>query len=157
MKSNYLLPHKLKKMGWFILIPATIFGFLTLIFEYEPVFLDCNMPSIVIENVVGKTRYFKIENNNLLNEIFAVLIIIGGIMVAFSKEKIEDEYIAKIRLNSLVWAVYINYGILLLAILLVYDISFLWVMIFNMFTILWVFIIRFNYKVYKLKLATNEE
>ena len=96
-------------------------------------------------------------NNNILNEIFGILIIISSLFVAFSKEKSEDEYISKIRLESLVWAVYFNYGILLFSILFVFDFSFLWVMIFNMFTVLLFFIIRFNWQISKLKKSANYE
>jgi hypothetical protein len=99
-----------------------------------------------------------ITKNNVLNEILGILIIIGALLVAFSKEKTEDEYIAKTRLESLVWATYFNYGILLIAILFVYDLAFFWVMVFNMFTLLLFFIVRFNYMIFKLnKTETNEE
>ena len=67
-----------------------------------------------------------------------------------------DEMISKIRLESLVWATYINYGILLLAMIFVYDMSFLWVMILNMFTILIFFIIRFNWQILKFKKLRRE-
>jgi hypothetical protein len=90
-------------------------------------------------------------NNNILNEIIGVLIILSSIFVAFSKEKEEDEYILKIRLESLVWAVYVNYGILLISLLFIYDFSFLYVMIFNMFTVIIFFIIRFYWQLNKLK------
>jgi hypothetical protein len=90
-------------------------------------------------------------HNNLLNEITGLLIITSAFLVAFSKEKQEDEFISKIRLESLVWAVYLNYAILIIALLFIYDMSFMWVIIFNMFTILFFFIARFNWEVYKLK------
>jgi hypothetical protein len=87
-----------------------------------------------------------------------VLIILSGLVVAFSKEKLEDELISSIRLKSLVWATYVNYGVLLLAFIFVYDLSFLWIMIFNMFTILVFFIIRFNWQLRKLhNTVSNEE
>ena len=83
--------------------------------------------------------------NNILNEILGISTIIGGLIVAFSREPDEDELILRIRLECLVWAIYWNYGILLIAFLFVYDFSFYWVMIFNMFTPLLLFVIRFNW------------
>ena len=106
---------------------------------------------------MGEKQFFGMTENNILNEIMGALIIVSGLLVAFSKEKVEDEYIAKTRLESLVWATYLNYGILLIALLFVYDLSFFWVMIFNMFTLLLFFIVRFNYQVYKLKSQGHEE
>ena len=95
--------------------------------------------------------------NNILNEVLGVLVIISSLLVAFSKEKSDDEYISKIRLESLVWAVYVNYGILLISFIFIFDLSFLWVMIFNMFTVLLFFIIRFNWQISKLKKSASYE
>ena len=157
MKLNYLFPNKFKKIGWFILIPSVLVGLVSLIYEYEPNFLDFNVPAIFINDFFKDKQLFGMVNNNILNEIFGILIIISSLFVAFSKEKSEDEYISKIRLESLVWAVYVNYGILLFSFLLIFDFSFLWVMIFNMFTVLLFFIIRFNWQISKLKKSARYE
>ncbi|MGB3922738.1 MAG: hypothetical protein WBL00_02275, partial [Bacteroidales bacterium] len=96
--------------------------------------------------------------NNVLDEISSILLIIGALLIAFSKEKTEDEFISKIRLESLVWATYINYAILIFAIIFIYDMTFLWVLVFNMFTLLVFFLIRFNWALYKSKnQISNEE
>jgi len=158
MKSNYLFPHRFKKIGWFILIPTIIIGILSVISEWEPPFLDVRVFALFIDDFGGKDQLMGFANNNILNEILGVLMIVSSILVAFSKEKNEDEFIANIRLKSLVWATYWNYGILLVAFLLLYDFSFYWVMVFNMFTILILFILKFNWSVWKLeKLTENEE
>jgi len=157
MKLNYLFPHKYKRIGWIILIPAVLLGLFTLITNYEPYLLEFNVPAIFAEKLFGENEYFKMINNNILNEILGVLIIVSGLFVAFSKEKLEDELISKIRLESLVWAVFLNYAVLLLAIIFIYDMPFFWVMIFNMFTILIFFIIRFNWQIYRLKNAADYE
>ena len=107
---------------------------------------------------MGDQLVFAMAENNVLNEIIGVILIISGLMVAFSKEKQEDEFISKLRLESLVWATYVNYAVLLVSMLFVFGISFLWVMIFNMFTILLFFIVRFNWQLRKLnKIVENEE
>ena len=157
MKVNYLLPNKYKNIGWVILVPSAIIGLITLILEYEPDFLNFNVPAIFINELFGDKHFFGFVSNNILNEILGVLIIISSLLVAFSKEKSEDEYISKIRLESLVWAVYINYAILLVSFLFIYDFSFLWVMIFNMFTVLLFFIIKFNWQISNLKKAADYE
>ena len=151
MKLNYLFPSNYKKIGWIIFIPTLIFGLFTIIFEYEPEILDTKVFAIFIDEFFKEDRLLGMLDNNILNEILGVIMIISSVLVAFSKEVNEDEYISKIRLESLVWAVYLNYAILLLAFLFVYGMSFLWVMIFNMFTILIFFIIRFNWQIRKLK------
>jgi|TARA_B100001063_G_C16599794_1_gene470090 hypothetical protein len=157
MKLNYLFPNKYKKIGWLILIPSAIIGLITLILDFESNYLDFNVPAIFIDEFFGDKHFIGIVNNNVLNEILGTLIILSSLLVAFSKEKSEDEYISKIRLESLVWAVYLNYAILLISFLFIFDLSFLWVMIFNMFTILLFFIIRFNWQISKLKKSAHYE
>ncbi|EMY82061.1 hypothetical protein pgond44_02438 [Psychroflexus gondwanensis ACAM 44] len=157
MKVNYLFPNKFKKIGWLLLIPSAIIGLVTLIYEYEPSFLDFNLPAIFIDDLFKEQKLYGMVKNNILNEILGILIIISSLFVAFSKEKLEDEYISKIRLDSLVWAVYFNYGILLFSFLFIFDFSFLWVMIFNMFTVLLFFIIRFNWQISKLEKSARHE
>jgi hypothetical protein len=66
------------------------------------------------------------------------------LFIAFSKEKIEDEFISRLRLESLQFAVYLNYMILTLQILLVHSTAFLDIMVYNMFSVLLLFIIRFR-------------
>jgi len=158
MKINYLFPKKYKKIGWFIFIPTLILGLYTVITEFEPEFLDVNVFAILIEGVFqDDNRLYGFVNNNILNEILGVLMIFSSILVAFSREVDEDEYISKIRLESLVWATYLNYGVLLIAFLFVFDLTFFWVMIFNMFTILLFFIIRFNWQVIKFRKSVDYE
>ena len=77
--------------------------------------------------------------------------------IAFSKEKNEDEFINKIRLDSLVWATYVNYIVLIISTIFVYEFTYLWVMIINMLTTLIFFIIRFNWQLIKLKKAMSHE
>ena len=157
MDVNYLFPNKYKPIGWFILIPSISIGFITVLLDFEPEFLTFNLPALFIDEFFGEKRFFGMTQNNILNEIIGVLVIISSLMVAFSKEKSEDEYISKIRLESLVWSVYVNYAVLLVAFFCIYDIAFLWVMIFNMFTVLWFFIVRFNWQISKLKKSANYE
>ena len=71
------------------------------------------------------------------------------ILIAFSKEKTEDEMIGQLRLESLQWSVYANYLVLALAIMLVYDSAFFNVLVYNMFTMLVVFIARFRWLIYR--------
>lgn len=157
MKTRYLFPNLFKKFGWILLIPSSIIGFIALVYEYEPSFLDFDVPAIFVNEVFGEQKLIGMVNNNILNEILGVLIIISSLLVAFSKEKQEDEYISKIRLESLVWSVYVNYGILIFTFLFIYDMSFFWVMIFNMFTVLLFFIIRFNVQLLMLKKSADHE
>ena len=147
MKLNYLFPHPYKRIGLMLLIPLMIAGWFIINFDVEPEFLDFEVPALFVDEIFGDKFMFGLTENNILNEIIGVALIICFLMVAFSKEKQEDELIEKIRLDSLVWATYANYAVLLFSMLFVFGMSFFWVMICNMFTILLFFIIRFNWQV----------
>ncbi|MFN4146363.1 MAG: hypothetical protein ACK4GN_11110 [Runella sp.] len=64
--------------------------------------------------------------------------------MGFSREKIEDEWVAKVRLESLQWGVLINAILLILFTLLIYGPDYFTVLYINMFSALVLFVIRFN-------------
>lgn len=158
MKTHFLLAHAYKKIGWFLFIPGMLLGAIYLLFPVDQIdYFNLNVFSIGEQTFGGKTSFFTVLENNFLDEIIGLLIIIGSLLIAFSKEKSEDEFISKIRLESLLWATFINYLILIFTIIFVYDMLFFWVLVFNMFTVLIFFIIRFNWVLNKSKNQIGDE
>ncbi len=157
MKTNYLLPNKYKTFGWTLLIIGLIGGFFLTATDYESDALTMKVLTIYNHDSIFDSNrgYFKIVEDSIVDEIIALAIIIGGLVVGFTREKVEDEFIYKLRKDSLVWAIIANYIILMLAILFVYGFTFFDVLVFNMFTPLLFFIVRFNFL--KLKSDSNEE
>ncbi len=156
MQTHYLLPNKYKIFGWILFLLGILAGifFYTGLIDGE--MLQTKVLSIYHDGLFSKNDgFFKIIKNGVLDEIVAAIIIIGGLIVGFTKEKIEDEFIYKLRTESLVWAIIFNYLVLLAAIAFVYDMTFFNVLIFNMFTPLIFFIVRFNFL--KLKSGSDEE
>ncbi|MBL0056018.1 MAG: hypothetical protein IPP31_07420 [Chitinophagaceae bacterium] len=145
MKTKLLLPHRYKSLGWFILIPSTILGLVLCYNEFSAEWIHANVFAIATDAPFGKYQYFTATYTNITNTVIGSLFIIGALMVSFSKEKNEDEFIAELRLSSLLWAVCVSYILLLLAFLFVYGTPFLDVMVYNMFTVPIIFIVRFNY------------
>ncbi|WP_308992220.1 hypothetical protein QLS71_018635 [Mariniflexile litorale] len=148
MKTNYLLPHKYKKLGWTLLSLGIISFIILGSTQYEGGFFEIKVLSIFNYDYTNKT-FFKIIKDDIRNEVISILIIVGGLLVGFTKEKIEDEFIYKLRNDSLVWAFILNYTILLITILFIYGGDFFEVMMYNIFTPLIFFIIRFNFLKYK--------
>ena len=151
MNTKFLFPNKFKMLGWIMFLPASLLGLALAIFQFEWPFLDVKVFAILADELLGESQHFSIIENNILDEIIGVFVILGAIFIAFSKEKYEDEYIAKIRFESLVWATYVNYAILLFALIFIYEFDFFWVMVYNMFTILIFFIIRFYWLLHRSK------
>lgn len=148
MAKNLLLPHSFKIIGWILFIPALLFTLISnLGFNFPE--LNGKAFAFISDQLLGEKKTFQLIQVNLLPTIVGICFIVGGIFVAFSKVKEEDEYISELRLSSLLWAVYVNYSLLLLAFIFIYNMSFLTVMVYNMFTVLIIFIIRFHFILYR--------
>jgi hypothetical protein len=149
MKNQLLLPNRFKKWGWALLLPAIILGTISFTNSYEWLPLNITIPTLINEELMEPTRYFSLTYTNITNTLIGLLFIAGALLVSFSKEKNEDEFIQSLRLSSLSWAVLVNYLLLALAFLFIYGMAFLQVMIYNMFTTLIIYIVRFNYVLYR--------
>jgi len=157
MTTKLLLPSKYKTIGWIILIPAAVLGIIVSFTGYDVNWFDAKVFAIFSDEVFGKDELFSFIQTDITNTVVGALFILGGLLVSFSKEKNEDEYISKLRLSSLLWAVAVSYLLLLFAFIFVYGTAFLNVMIYNMFTVLIIFIIRFNYILYKNSKTVSDE
>ena len=116
---NYLFKNKWKRIsGWifYLSIPIGIYLLFTDKFEVLMRIKVLSFDSIFTppktENIIGSLGFRWIENG-FLDEILTFIIIVSGIVHSFSKERIEDELISKIRMDSLVMSLYINYGFLI--------------------------------------------
>jgi hypothetical protein len=160
METRFLLPNRLKLVGWIFLIPSAFIGILSIFFDFEFKFLDMNMPAIFpdkVSQIVDPAVLFGFIRTNTTGTLAGILVIIGGLLVAFTKEKVEDEFISKIRLESILWATYLNYLILIFCLLFFYDSGFVKVMTLNLYSIIVLFIIRFNFVLYRATKALKYE
>ena len=157
MKTNYLLPNKYKTIGWILFVLGIITGVFVFFSDYESNALTIKVLSIYNEAVISNDPdgFFKIIENSVVDELAALAIVIGGLLVGFSKEKIEDEFIYKLRKDSLVWALIFNYVVLIFTIIFIYGFTFFDVLVFNMFTPLVFFVLRFSFL--KHKISSHEE
>ncbi len=143
MKNDWLFPHCYRRIGWLLFFPSACLGLVDTYGEYLP-WLRANLTWLY---ALPSPSFL---DGDLIDEVAALGIIAGLLLVAFARERTEDEMIRQLRLVALQWSVYINYGLLALAIVLLYDIAFFHVMIYNMFTILLVFIGRFRWSLRRL-------
>jgi hypothetical protein len=158
MKTHFLFPNQFKKLGWLLFVPSVI-GTLIISAFYNSTdeYLSITVFSIYQDSIGEIPGFFKLIKNSILDEILTIGIIVGGILVGFSKLKEEDEMISKIRYESLLWATYLNYAIILFFTLFIFGLPYLNVLFYNMFTLLLFFIIRFHYMIYKLNTANHDE
>ncbi|RFS13798.1 hypothetical protein [Emticicia sp. C21] len=151
MEPRFLFPHRYKLIGWLLAIPSLILGLFVLIGDFYFDFLTINLPfkyvfsdTLTISNSVTHLND-EVTQLNLTDEIAAIGTIVGLLFIAFSRVKTEDEYVSKTRLESLQWAIYLNFALLILAIIFIHGMAFFSVIVYNMFTPLILFIIRFHY------------
>lgn len=140
MKNKFLFPHHYRRIGWMIFIPSLVLGLACMYADFRFSFLEFDM-------VIQKSL-FDSDTLNFTDEIASIGLIISLLFIAFSKEKIEDEWISNLRLESLQFAVYLNYAVLILQILMVHNTAFFDIMVYNMFSVLLLFIIRFRAMIY---------
>ncbi len=149
MKS-LLIPHRYKKIGWILLIPSLVAGLFCMFVTELPfspkIWTIGYFGNEILSSQKSPIRLDKIE---LIPSLISVLLLIGGLLVMFSKEKKEDEYINQIRLNSLQNSVFFNYILLFFCIVFIHGIPFFHVMVYNLFTIIIIYIFRFHFLIYK--------
>lgn len=158
MFKQILLPNRFKLIGWIMLIPSALLGFLLMLSDLESkLAINSKVFALYNDEILGDKNHFGIISTDITNTLVGVVFILGAMMVGFSKEKQEDEYIANLRLSSLMWAVWVNYVLLFLSFIFIYGMGFFHVMIYNMFTVLIIFIGRFNVILLKNKMISTDE
>src|ERR1700749_487378 len=103
MKTRFLFPHKWMIRGLIIFIIGVIAHFI-------------NQSSTDPVGTFHKLypSFIGIDTQLLASDFEYLSLVIGLLLVAFSKEKIEDEQIWQLRADSLQWAIYVNYGIFII-------------------------------------------
>ncbi|TKC12692.1 hypothetical protein FA048_03475 [Pedobacter polaris] len=145
MKSKFLFPAWCGIVGYLMTIPGFILG-------YCYTFKNYKIPGFGFQ-MREQNRLFEPVFENFTNELAIFLVVIGLVLIAFSKSKREDELSAKLRLNALYWGImvyYVCYILVLLLSITVGEIPFIGdhASEINIFTPLLIFIFRYYYLKY---------
>ena len=146
MRSRYLFPYRSRYLGIFLIllhIPVTVAWRHSNSGQAFHGLATDTMDSMLFT----KNLFFFITSS--------VLVLLGLFLIAFSKEKIEDEQIFQLRLDSLRWAIYCNYLILILSIVFTNGIDFIDMLRLNLWVPLVFFIIRFRWVLFRLNRSLN--
>ncbi len=150
MKNSLLIPNKYKVLGWILFLAFAVLGLFCMYADFKIPSFDLSIFNIKEDNSFTGGDY------NLTNELAFLGVTVGLLMIVFAKEKIEDEYIALLRLKSLQRAVLISYIILLILNFTAYGLSFSILLIYNSWTFLIIFILKFYWNLYQLKKEGNQ-
>lgn len=149
MDTKLLLPNRLKRLGWILFVPCLVFTVLALL-EVNPKINFFDGGHILSQWTTIKAIEIKdlFNDSDFAGEILMTLTAIGFFFVAFSRERTDDEWIMKVRLESLLWAFYAHLGGFLLSVWFSYGLGFYMVLSWNMLTAPLVFLARFHWIVY---------
>jgi hypothetical protein len=84
------------------------------------------------------------------------MFLVGLFLVAFSRERLEDEQIIQLRLDSLRWAIYLNYAILLFGLIFTDGHESGHILMLNIWLPLLFFILRFQWVIYRLNRSAGK-
>ena len=147
---RYLFSNKFKKTSGVVFYLSILIGlFLLLTDRIQDIFV-VNVFSIFSYEWFGsEPKGFGWIENGLGDEVFTLLIIVSGIVNSFSREKIEDELISRIRLESLSLSLFISFGLIIISTFLVYNLNYMYVLVFNLFLIILLFNLIFKFRLFK--------
>ncbi len=138
MKNSMLLPYRFKKIGWAIFIPTLLLGIVVAFQGFDTAGLSQNLET-------------------WLNNLLIIGILCGSLFITCSREKIEDEMIARIRLEALLFALYANTAVIVVSALATYGLAFVDVMVYNLFTLPLLFLVILRYRLWRLKKTIRNE
>ncbi|MCX8104552.1 MAG: hypothetical protein N3D80_01610 [Ignavibacterium album] len=108
----------------------------------KPSFLT--IPVFTIYSSFIDTKTFQIITNNISEEIVILLLLIGLLLINFSKEKFEDDIVDHFRFKALLYSVLINSILLLLSTVFIYGLAFISILSINIFSQLFIYQIFFR-------------
>jgi hypothetical protein len=141
MRANYLFPFNTRYFGiGMILIHIPI---KLLWDQFYPNGFDQHMSSSDKTGFLFSAQHLFFIGTSLM-------VLVGLFLVAFSRERVEDEQITQLRLDSLRWAIYLNYAILLFSLIFTQGSESNHILFLNMWLPLLFFILRFRWVIYRL-------
>ncbi|MEO6632565.1 MAG: hypothetical protein ABIN13_12605 [Mucilaginibacter sp.] len=153
MKTRFLFPTLYRLLGWLCLAADLIF-IIALKILRPGGYAAADLHSVPVS---GARQDITINSGMVWhNDVIILLLIFGLLFIAFSREKTEDELISRLRLDSLQWAAYVNYGIFIVCVTFIHGFDFLPVLVFNVITPLIFFIVRFQWRMYQLNRLPNQ-
>lgn len=157
MKTSFLFPNRFKKLGWLFLLSGIGIMAYSLLWSTTFDFWNVTVFGIANGGILTPNTFFAPIQTGIGDELIILFLVCGSLLIGFSREREEDELIAKIRYESLVWSVYFNFAVLIFLTLFIYGLFYLYVMAINVFSLLIFFIIRFNLKLYQLKKSLGDD
>lgn len=144
-KTPYLLPASSRLPGAVLVLAGIFLLTLKYAFDFKPHFLEMKMFAFYTYYIEAKS--FSIIKHQMIEEFGGVLLLAGLFMVAFSREKIENEWTRRLRLKSFMITAWFFLVYLLVSVLFFYGFGFVGALTFSVITwlVCYILVFRFNY------------
>ncbi len=140
MKNKLLLPRICRPIGW-VLFPLAIINLASrYVYDYKYQ-LPILYKRIILPDGSNTFAYEFTENFAWIFTLFTLF------MIAFSRQKVEDEYVQSIRLNSLLLSIYL-YAAAFILVMFLAESSFFPFAIINIIPQVLIFILVFNFRMF---------
>jgi hypothetical protein len=126
----FLLPRSFRLVGIIFIIIGLIIGIARFKFGLKPDLLDMKMFAFYSSYL--ETKYMEIIRNNMAEEFTGFFLIAGLFMMAFSREKDENEQMNLLRLKAFFAAAWMNFLFLLVSLFFTYGLAFIYMLMANM-------------------------
>ncbi len=157
---DYLLPYRFKIVGAALLAATAVFGLFVV--NLGGVLVSGRVPGLVGRFGIpgldhGPAYEFVCRQTDLDVTLLVFGFMLGLLLIALSREKIEDECMAVIRAKAFSLALWVSGVVLLLCTLFTYDVVYLNVMIGNLFAFPAIFIAIQRVLVFRFKKQNSHE
>ena len=136
MKKLWLLPRNCRVVGWGLFVLCALLGLYLIFTGYTPMQFDFLNASVANVAIIGT--------------------LVGLVMVAFSKEQVEDEFVNSLRMDAMIKAFILNSVVIVVLSLSMYGIFYVYALSITQYVVLLAYIAFFRYNIRK-NLCNNEE
>ena len=134
-------------MGFLFFAGGLILGIARFRYSFKPDLLDMKM--FAFSSSYLETKYMEIVKNNMSEEFTGFFIVAGLFLIAFSREKVENELKNRLRLKAFFIAAYLDLLFLLASLFFTFGFAFVFMLMANMVFSLLAYIIAFRYLLIK--------
>jgi hypothetical protein len=145
-RAWFLFPFYVRYVGLGFIFIGIIIGIIRFYFGQKPDILD--MKIFAFYSSYLESKYLEIIRNNMSEEFTGFFILSGLFLIAFAKEKKEDEHTNSIRLRAFIYSFYLNFVFLLGALLFTFGFAFVYMLMINMGMGLLLYILVFRILVF---------
>jgi len=141
-KFSFLLPKGIRPLGFIFTAAGIILAVIRFYFGYKPELLKRNVLAIYSHYL--DSRFMQVIKNQLIEEVAGIFFMLGIFLIAFTKEKDENEKTNEIRLRAFFIAAYLNVVFVLMSLLFTFGMGFMYMVMVNMAFWLIAYIISFR-------------